>query len=358
MRLFVDALAATNGGLATYVRGLLRGWSESSPEDRLTVFVTGSFGELVAADPSCSSYRFRIFPSRSPSEVWRLLRAEVVLPENQRSADALLTTLPTIPLAWRKPVVTVVHDLRHEDRPDEFGARQRLTRRILYTRAYRRADGIVAISQRVADDLAARHPLTSSRISVALHGSDHVPEWKSTRSGDAIAFGHHTNKEPLLLLSTWKRLLESSEAHLPALHVVGLDEPHRASLRGEAARLGIGANVILDRYLSDQQLEQLMRSASALLFPSRHEGFGLPVLEAMRQGVPVVISPDRALQEVAGGHAAESTGWSPEEFAIAVRRAMVMNSAAVGAAHEYANQFTWRRSAEITRAAIAATLSR
>jgi glycosyltransferase involved in cell wall biosynthesis len=255
-------------------------------------------------------------------------------------------------------VVTVVHDLRHEDRPDEFGARQRLTRRILYTRAYRRADGIVAISQRVADDLAARHPLTSSRISVALHGSDHVPEWKSTRSGDAIAFGHHTNKEPLLLLSTWKRLLESSEAHLPALHVVGLDEPHRASLRGEAARLGIGANVILDRYLSDQQLEQLMRSASALLFPSRHEGFGLPVLEAMRQGVPVVISPDRALQEVAGGHAAESTGWSPEEFAIAVRRAMVMNSAAVGAAHEYANQFTWRRSAEITRAAIAATLSR
>lgn len=356
VRLFVDALAATSGGLATYVRGLLRGWAESSPDDHLTVFVTGSFGELVAADPSSACHRFRIFPSRSPSEFWRLLRTEVALPEHQRTADALLTTLPTIPIAWRKPVVTIVHDLRHEDRPHEFGARQRLTRRILYAHAYRRANGIVAISQRVANDLATRHPSTTSRLSVALHGSDHVPEGQSTRQGDAVAFGHHANKEPLLLLSTWKRLLETSDSRLPTLHVVGLDEALRATLRGEAARLGIGDTVTLDPYISDEQLQQLMRSASALLFPSRHEGFGLPVLEAMRRGVPVVISPDRALQEVAGGHAAESTGWSPEEFVVAVRRALVMTNAEIDAAHEYSNQFTWRRSAEITRAAIAAAL--
>src|ERR1700676_1988324 len=122
MRLFVDALAARRGGLATYVRGLLRSWSESAPNDRLTVFVTGSFGELLAADPGCANHRFRIFPSRSPSEFWRLLRAESSLPEHQRDADALLTTLPIVPLAWRKPVVIVVHDLRHDDRPDEFSA--------------------------------------------------------------------------------------------------------------------------------------------------------------------------------------------------------------------------------------------
>ncbi|HXC76386.1 MAG TPA: glycosyltransferase family 1 protein [Candidatus Acidoferrum sp.] len=356
MRLVVDALAARHGGLATYVRGLLRGWSEAAPQDRITVLATGPFGELIAADPGCANHEFRVFASRDPATLWRLVRTEFLLPEHQRNADALLATMPTIPLAWRKPVAIVVHDLRHDDRPQEFSARQRLARRIFYTHAYRRADSIVAISQRVADDLITRNPLISERVSVALHGSDHVAEWQSTRTGDAVAFGHHANKEPRLLLSTWKHLTESCNARVPTLHVIGLDEPHRTELLREATRLGIRDRVMLDPYIPDHQLEQLMRSASALLFPSRHEGFGLPVLEAMRQGVPVVISPDRALHEVAGGFAAEANGWSPAQLATAVRSAIRMTTRDINLARDYANQFTWRRSAQITRAAIVATL--
>ena len=300
------------------------GWSEAAPQDRLTVLVTGSFGELLAADPKCGNHHVRVLPSRGPTEWWRFARSEFLLPEYQHRADALLATLPTIPIAWRKPVVIVVHDLRHNDRPEEFTLQQRLTRRILYSGAYNRADRIVAISQRVADDLVALHPLTAPRVSVALHGSDHVGDWRSSRSGDAIAFGQYANKEPLLLLLTWKHLLKNSPAGLPTLHIVGLNEPALASLRGEAARLEISGSVILDGYLPDHQLDQLMRAASVLLLPSRHEGFGLPVLEAMRKGVPVVISPDRALHEIAGGHAAEAAGWSPEQVAAGVQRAVSM----------------------------------
>ena len=357
MRLLVDALAARTGGLATYVRGLLLGWSEAAPQDVLTVFVTGTFGELLAADPHHANHQFRVLRSKSPGQFWRLARTEFLLPAHQRNVDALLATTPTIPLAWRKPGVIVVHDLRHVDRPKEFSLEQQLTRHILYGRAYRHADRILAISQRVADDLVARYPLIAPRLSVAPHGTDHVAEWQSSRTGDAIAFGHLSNKDPRLLVSTWKRLVERSEAHLPTLHVVGLDKPSRASLRRHAARLNIEDRVISDPYLPGCQLERLMRSASALLFPSRYEGFGLPVLEAMRQGVPVVISPDRALHEVAGGYATEAAGWTPAQFGTAVQRALSMTTADVDAARDYARQFTWRRSAEITRSAIAGALS-
>ena len=90
--------------------------------------------------------------------MWRAMRTELVLPQHQRHADVLLATLPSIPVAWRKPAVIVVHDLRHDDRPQEFSAQQRLTRRVFYRHAYKRADKIVAISQRVADDLAVLIP--------------------------------------------------------------------------------------------------------------------------------------------------------------------------------------------------------
>jgi len=356
MRLVVDALAATQGGLATYVRGLLRGWPEVAPHDRLTIFASGSFGERLAADPSCASHEIRLLPLRNPAGVWRFIRTEFLVPGEQRRADALLATLPTIPVGWRKPAVIVVHDLRHDDRPAEFTPQQRLARSLFYTRAYSRANRIVAISQRVADDLATRYPRTAPRIRVALHGSDHVTNSQSTRSGDAIAFGHLANKEPSLLLATWKHLLEGSGPRVPTLHVIGLDQSTHTLLRGEAIRLKIEDQVVLDAYVPDDQLETLMLSASLMLLPSRHEGFGLPVLEAMRHGVPVVISPDRALREVAGGHAAESTGWSPEQLAIAVRRAMVMTATEVHSARHHADRFTWRRSAEITRDAIVGAL--
>jgi glycosyltransferase involved in cell wall biosynthesis len=356
MRLVVDALAAKRGGLATYVRGLLTGWAESTPEDQLTVIATGLFGEQLAADSICDNHRFRVVRERGPREFWRLARTEFLLPRYQANADALLATLPTIPATWRKPIVAVVHDLRHEDRLDEFGAQQLLTRRLLYRQAYSRADAIVAISQRVAEDLASRYPRISPRISVARHGGDHIPEWQSTRMGDAVAFGHYANKQPRLLIATWKHLLQSSDQSLPRLHIVGLDDPDRASLRREADRMGILGRVALDPYLPDSRLDELMCSASVLLLPSRHEGFGLPVLEAMRRGVPVVVTPDRALHEVAGGHAAEATGWSTAELGEAVRRATSMTQDQIDAARKYASQFTWKRSAEATRAAVKAAI--
>jgi glycosyltransferase involved in cell wall biosynthesis len=124
----------------------------------------------------------------------------------------------------------------------------------------------------------------------------------------------------------------------------------RASLARDARLLGIADQVVFDPYVDNELLNGLMRRASALLLPSRFEGFGLPLLEAMRQGVPTMISPDPALQEVGGGHTACSTGWAPENLAISIRRALNMTSDELDAARLHADGFTWKRTVELTRA--------
>ena len=286
IRLLIDGLAAAHGGLGTYLRGLLGGWAQCAPEDRLTVLATGALGQDLATKYTSPRWRFRLFSSRNPRELWRLAQTKLILPGYQREVEALLATMPTVPLLWRKAIITVVHDLRHDYRPEEFSLRQQVARRTFYTQAFRRSNRLVAISQRVADDLADRYPFTAPRISVVRHGSDHVAAWSSARSGDAMAFGHSANKDVLLILGTWKHLLERSGS-LPILHVVGLDKSNRASLAREAIRLGIQDNVMLDAYLPAHQFQQLMSSASVVLFPSRHEGFGLPVLEAIARASPL-----------------------------------------------------------------------
>jgi glycosyltransferase involved in cell wall biosynthesis len=353
MRLVVDALAAQRGGLATYVHGLLRAWSELAPADELTVLLTKPYADVIGSSHDCERHRLLVWPHRDPEPAWRLWRTQYPMTTLQTHADALLATMPTLPSLWRKPTAVVVQDLRHEERPFEFNAHQRLTRRIFYGSAFRRADRLITISQRTADDLCSRHPDTCARISVAHLGADHVSERQSTRQGAVIAFGHYANKEPGLLLQVWAHLLHLWGPRLvPQLRIVGLDDAQRTDLRRKAARLEISAHVQLDVYLDAESFDRVMSMASAVLLPSRYEGFGLPVLEAMRQGIPVVISQDRALQEVAGGHAAIAASWSPEDIADATMRALSLNGDDLELARQHAASFTWLRTASATRAAV------
>jgi glycosyltransferase involved in cell wall biosynthesis len=352
MRIVVDALVAHYGGQTNYVRGLLGAWTLIAPEDELTVLLTEPFGRTLTTDPNCSRHRLVIYPRRWPSFPWRMVRSETQLPKLQSKADALLSTTTSLPTAWHRASVVVVHDLRHEDRPGDFSPARRLARHYFFGAALRRADRLLANSDRTAEVLRRRHPETNARISVAHLAADHVPLSFSTRDGDAVAFGHHAVKDPALLLEVWQLLLQRSHRPLPRLHIVGLGAHQRDILTRRAVSLGIVQNVVLDPYLDSKSLDGLMRAASVVLLPSRYEGFGLPVLEAMRQGIPTVISPDPALREVAGGHAACATTWAPVDLADAVGTALNMTPEHVAAARQHSDRFTWRRTAELTRESV------
>ena len=164
-----------------------------------------------------------------------------------------------------------------------------------YGIGYRQADAIVCISQRTHDDLLAAHPfLRSRRVTVAQLGADHVLTWPDRRPGDyALAFGQWGNKNVDLVLEAWSVLRSRSEA--PPLVVVGLTAEGRTAVEAGAAARGIEGLVTVKPWLSEPEFVQVFTSAALVVFPSDYEGFGLPALEAMRLGIPVVVSPDRAL---------------------------------------------------------------
>jgi glycosyltransferase involved in cell wall biosynthesis len=212
------------------------------------------------------------------------------------------------------------------------------------------------VSQRTLDDLHAQRPRTrSAPATVVHHGADHALAWpRPAAPGDyAVAQGQHSNKNVELVIDAWA-LLAANGTAVPRLRVLGLPAERRAVLAATVQERGLDGLVQLSPFLPDAQFRAVMAGARLLVFPSDFEGFGLPVLEAMLLGIPVVVGPDPAVLEIAGGHARVLSGWSAAALAQAVDGALTTEAAALDEARRHAATFTWQRTAEQTRTAVAA----
>ncbi len=202
-------------------------------------------------------------------------------------------------------------DIRHEMRPQQFGLKTRVLRGVSYGIGYRRADAIVTISHRTRADLLRAHPsLGTKYISVGQLGADHVLRWaRATPSGPeyALAFGQWGNKNVDLVLDAWA-LLRRDGGDPPPLVIVGLPEADRVRVQADVAARGLADVVTVRPWLSTEEFQRQFTGAALVVFPSDFEGFGLPALEAMRLGIPVVVTPDPALYEVTGGLATVMDG--------------------------------------------------
>jgi glycosyltransferase involved in cell wall biosynthesis len=135
------------------------------------------------------------------------------------------------------------------------------------------------------------------------------------------------------------------------LVLAGEEGPRSRALAAQAAEVGLGTSVDRLGHVPDDRLAALYRDAVAFLFPSRYEGFGLPPLEAMAAGCPVVSSPAGALAEVLDGAAVLENPTDPERWAhavLALARDVSARAARVAAGRIRARSFTWQESARRT----------
>ncbi len=154
------------------------------------------------------------------------------------------------------------------------------------------------------------------------------------------------------MLDAWA-LLRGQGDVLP-LVVVGLPADARDATAAAVRRRGLDEVVTLQPWLSTEDFQRTFTSASLVVFPSDFEGFGLPALEAMRLGIPVVVTPDAALLEVTGGHATVMDGWDAAALAAAVPVARAQSDEELSAGVEHAAGFTWERTASVVRSTLAA----
>ena len=121
-------------------------------------------------------------------------------------------------------------------------------------------------------------------------------------------------------------------------------------MRERAAQLGLNGRLDLRGHVSKAELAAIYRGARCLVFPSRYEGFGLPILEAMASGTPVVTTAAGATTEVAGDAAVIVEAANPVALAGGIERALADRERLVAAGLERARQFTWADTARRTLA--------
>lgn len=354
MKIVVDAMCAEYGGIRTYVEHLLARWHDVHPDDELHVVVPRGM-DL----PTAGHVRHEV-RVRRPRMIGRPLAQTVHLRRlvGALHADVVIATAPTTTVRRPGvPMAVVILDLRHELRPEQFSRKTKLLRKISYGRTYGLADQFLSISQRSLDDLHELHPrLRDVPATVTYLGADHVADWPpAVGVGPAITFAHHTNKNPDLVLDAW-RVLADRPGQAPELMMLGVGS-HRDMLTAAIEQRGIGDSVRLAPFLPEGEFRKVMGAASMIVFPSDFEGFGLPVVEGMLLGRPVVIGPERATNEIAGGHAFVMADWSPESLADAVEAAGQQTPEQREAARTHAAMFTWSRTVEQTREALRAMVA-
>ncbi len=334
-----DVLGRQRTGDETYVRNLLRTLPEPAAAAGLDLAAVTRRPELVPDG---------VLPVLLPARSQELRMAWTLPRALRRLGAALVHTQYALPLRAPCPVVVTIHDLSFEH--GLMGRRDRLVFERIVPRAARGAARVLTVSERTKNDLVELYAVPPERIVVAPNGVDPAfgPRTEGASNSPvqapyALAVGAIQKRKNQLAA-----LAAAREAGLE-LVVVGptKDERVAAELRAAGARL--------EGYVATERLAELYRGAACLVQASRYEGFGLPVVEAMASGTPVVAVPDAALLEVVGTAAVVV----PEsELSAGIRRALAERGALAAAGLERARAFTWEATARSTVAAYVEALGR
>ncbi len=310
-----SVLAQTRAGTARYLKGLLR-HLEGRDDVRVTARHFGGGGRAAA------------FVRDS---VWYPL----VL-GRERDADVLHCPTYRGPLGTRIPLVVTVHDLAVLRHPETFNRWTRTYSPRAVPRVLRAARRIIAVSEFTRGELVELLDVPPDKISVVPNGvDDEFTRDGPSASGDyVLAVG---TLEPRKNLS---RLVEAVQRSDVELRVVG------ARGWGDVEVAGNGVRWLGE--VDDAELARLYRGALCLAYPSLYEGFGIPVLEAMACGAPVVTTRGSAMEEVADGAAVLVDANDPAEIAAGIERAAADRERLVARGLVRAQAFRWDDIADAT----------
>ena len=299
--------------------------------------------------------RHALLPRRALYDAWHHLRA----PSVERLAgrvDVVHATGGAVPPSGRAALVATINDLAFLRRPEWFTDRgvRFATRGFELARAH--AAVVIAPSRATADDLAD-HGVAPDRIRVAPLGVA-APE-SAPAEIDAIRLRHRLPEVFALWVGTAEPrknlagLLSAAERTATRVPLV-LAGPDGWGLDVTELTAGAGCEVIRVGFVPQEELPALYAAARVFVYPSLMEGFGLPVLEAMAQGTPVVTSAGTATEEVCADAASVVDPADAEALAAAIDAVVdddVEHSRRSAAARTRASRFTWEATADRVRAA-------
>jgi glycosyltransferase involved in cell wall biosynthesis len=247
---------------------------------------------LPRLEREVSVERVRGFSRGRPGTLWLdLAWYPHVLPHRARNADVLHCTTYRGPVRTKTPLVVTVHDVAVFRHPDAFPRWARAYSRVVVPRVLRAATLVLAVSEFTASELETvlRIPRDAIRVTPNAVDATFLPDGERASGDYVLAVGTLEPRKNLV------RTIEATARLGIELHVVGA--------RGWGGVEANGSHVRWLGEISDEELAREYRGALCAAYPSLYEGFGIPVLEAMACGTPVVTARGGATEEVAGGAA-------------------------------------------------------
>lgn len=359
----VDARALHSTGVGRYIREVLSGLFADPRFRRVILFgdpeELHAFTSEQSGDKKVSIHPFlRNWNSRRAQFAWLSLSAR-----GHARADVWLFPFSDVPLLMhpRRSVVTV-HDLIPLKLPELARARQRAAARLALHWGTRRARRVITVSESTRRDILEQIPGVASKVEVVPLGVSAA--FRQLRPGESAGCERLTSLHPFLLCVGNRYANKNYIVAVDALSILraggsdlrlvvagGRYSPYWQEVVRHAEALGVADALVDLGEVTEVELRFLYGRCVALLFPSLYEGFGLPVLEAMACGAPVIASNRSSIPEVLGDAGSAVDPHDAAAMAAAVRRLVeepLLRAECVRRGLEQAARFTWAETTQRT----------
>lgn len=369
-RTILNPSAGEKAGIAHYTYHLVKTLLKLNKLDEFVLFFDHRARDIVKEflEPNTviRFFTFSKYKKFLPFVYSHMLSSSVLTREN---LDVYHSPANIVPLKYEGKFVVTVHDLAIYREPSVFPSRQGFSIKYLVPRSIDKAEKIIAVSRSTKKDVEDFFAVASSKIKVIYEGVDHErfnPNKKTPEDIGYLRQKYKINKEYILFLGTLeprKNLIRLLEAFYQLLQKKPeIAKQYQLVLAGhrgwlcdeifeEIKNRNLGSSVVVPGYVPGADIPKLYLSSAFFVYPSIYEGFGLPVLEALACGVPVITSNVSSLPEITGDAAVLVDPYDGDGLSVAMENLLgdeKLREQLSRKGQERAKQFSWEKCARET----------
>ncbi|HAO93102.1 MAG: hypothetical protein A2X93_06905 [Deltaproteobacteria bacterium GWC2_56_8] len=375
MRIGINALyllPGKVGGSETYIRNLVKWLPLAEGRNSYAVFVNNESSGVFKESSRVEVVDCGINAGNRPKRIlWEQTRLPIEV--KRRKLDCLLSAGMTAPFVSSVPSFVVIYDLQHVNQPENFGKLYLFFLKAIIYMSAKRSKGVITLSEKSKQDIVGVYGIRAEDVGVARLACDTDSFRKHTKAEIASVRAKYRLPERYILYSAsslphknYQRLLEAfkivkgRDAGIK-LVLTGARDYGQEAVINRIDALGLKDDVVFLGWLPFEDMPMIYSAAELYVFPSLHEGFGIPVLEAFASGVPVVCSRIEPVTEVAGDAAFYIDPLSVEDIAggmLTVLNDKALRERLTSKGLTRAREFSWKKTALDTLAIIERSLAR